>query len=78
MKREIWYQGSALAAGALLAVAVIVSTPHLIDPDGRLRAAEQKRQERLAVVRQLLKEVKAAEEAGGSIRQEVDGGVSLQ
>ncbi len=76
MKREIWYQGSALAAGALMALLIIVLAPHLIDPDGRLRAAEQKRQERLAVVRGLLQEVKAAEETGGSIRQEVGGGVS--
>ena len=76
MKREIWYHGYALAVGALMALLIIVLAPHLIDPDGRLRAAEQKRQERLAVVRRLLKEVKAAEEAGGSIRQEVDGRVS--
>ncbi|MGV2341537.1 MAG UNVERIFIED_CONTAM: hypothetical protein LVR18_48725 [Planctomycetaceae bacterium] len=51
MRRETLYDEPALAVDALMALLDIVSARHLVDPNGRLRAAEQKRQERLAVVR---------------------------
>jgi hypothetical protein len=76
MKREILYYGPALAVDALMALLIIVSAPHLVDPNGRLRAAEQKRQEQLAVVRGLFLQVKASEAASEGIRQEVGCRVS--
>ncbi|MEY3226167.1 MAG: hypothetical protein RLZZ536_786 [Planctomycetota bacterium] len=77
MKRGVWYHLSALAAGAVLAVAITFAFPHIVDPYGRLRAAERTRQVRVAAVR-ALRQAAEAEEAGGSFRQEVDGRGSLR
>ena len=73
MKRELWFSGSALAAGVLFAVAIVFAFPAIIDPDGRLRAAERERRERVAIVRSLVQAAKAEVQAGAPQVSEFTG-----